>query len=677
MNPKSSVIACLLAALTVLSACSSRSHSSSSSSNPTTDAETSASSVTDTITPEEPPTLSNKEIHAMNTNNPLYTALLEKVNDRETPITWLFIGDSITANDGNSAEEFSNYPEIFQKYLINGLLRPYDTVVNTAVSGWRIANCNYNASVKPYNPDVVFLNIGTNDSFASDTDANAFREKVEAFLDQVKTGGAIPIVIASGSFSDNWGDVNQKNNFLKRYFNAIEGAAKQKETLFVDLFHAYEADRAHASLHYFCSDTVHPSRAGFLFIAQTILRQLGIANEESPILKQDPSVIYDAEPMLERLDITLDLSDYITASSDFKNQSRFFSRGFTMAGGPSAIGKSESFITRRTISQQLMNNLKDGKTVLLPGSLSDIQKALSACDSQKILLLFPEVYAVTGENLIGEGDWIETLTTLLQQAKALDLYPVLVTPPTAPNGPARHYSNDELAEAMRTVADSQAIPLIDLNRYFADLKALRTDYHASLFDKNGILNYAGAAEAAMLIAEAFGQDSSLYSTKSCKELYYPQIWGTQGAGNFFYYYQAKANNKLVELDFIPYDSAFTTKGTFSLSSKNVNLYIGQYVLDVLPQYNVVKGFQAPAGGTAKVTIKMKSHSSDDQLFLVVKNNDKTVAINGKDKTVMTTNHGANKTLTFDVELTENEYLYFIFTAESAQRGYVLINITYD
>jgi len=244
------------------------------------------------IISETMPTLSDKETNTMNRQNPYYTELLKRVEDRTTPITWLFIGDSITANDGNSADDFSNYPEIFQKYLINGLLRPADTVINTAVSGWRIANCNYDVSVKPYAPDVVFLNIGTNDSFASDADAAAFREKVEAFLDKVKAGGAIPVVIASGSFSDNWVDEKQKSNFLQRYFAAIEGAAQSRETLFVDLFHAYEADRAHASLHYFCSDTVHPSRAGFLFIAQTLIRQLGIANESSPILAQDPSEMY-------------------------------------------------------------------------------------------------------------------------------------------------------------------------------------------------------------------------------------------------------------------------------------------------------------------------------------------------------------------------------------------------
>jgi len=627
------------------------------------------------IISETMPTLSDKETNTMNRQNPYYTELLKRVEDRTTPITWLFIGDSITANDGNSADDFSNYPEIFQKYLINGLLRPADTVINTAVSGWRIANCNYDVSVKPYAPDVVFLNIGTNDSFASDADAAAFREKVEAFLDKVKAGGAIPVVIASGSFSDNWVDEKQKSNFLQRYFAAIEGAAQSRETLFVDLFHAYEADRAHASLHYFCSDTVHPSRAGFLFIAQTLIRQLGIANESSPILAQDPSEMYLAEPLLDRLSITLDLSRYTTKSSDFSAICRIFPRGFVMAGGPSAIGRSDCFITRRTLAQHLMSNLKDGKTSLLHGSLTTIQAELERLDTNKPLLLYPEAYAVTGEPLVGEDPQAE-LTALVTETKNKGVSLLLITPPVVSETSPRSQANERLAEAMRTVAKAQDVTLIDLNAYFADIGKENPTYLAKLFDEKEVLGYAGAAEAAMLIAESLGMDSSLFSTKSFKELYYPQIWGAQGAGHYYYYYQAKADHTLQELEFIPYDSPFTTKGTFSLSFKNVNLNVGQYVLNVLPQYNVVKAFKAPVGGTVTVTVQMKSHSSDDQLFLVVTNDGDIVTINGKDKTVITTNHGANKTVTFQTELKADSLLSFVFTAATAQRGYVLLNVTY-
>ena len=303
-----------------------------------------------------------------------------------------------------------------------------------------------------------------------------------------------------------------------------------------------------------------------------------------------------------------------------------------------------------------MSNLKDGKTSLLPGSLSEIEAALAEVDAEKILFLYPEDTA----------DTAEALTSLLDAAGEKGISVVLITPP----------GKDTLAEAMRTAAKERELTLIDLNAYFAALAEADRSYHGTLFDENGVLNYAGAVEAAMLIAEAFGLDSSLYSVNSFKEDFYPQSWGIQGAGNFYYYYRAKATGKLSELSYIPLDSSFTTKGKFSIEGKSISLFAGQSVFHVLPQYDVVKAFKAPADGMAKVTVQMKSHSTENELFLTVKNGEETVIINGKEKIGFTTNAGAYKTVTFDVELKKDTFLYFILRADTAQQGYILENITY-
>ena len=80
------------------------------------------------------------EATALNSGNPLFGRLRSMVTEPDRRLTWLFTGDSITANDGNSADAFASYPEIFRNYLISDLHRTGDSVVNTAVSGWKISD---------------------------------------------------------------------------------------------------------------------------------------------------------------------------------------------------------------------------------------------------------------------------------------------------------------------------------------------------------------------------------------------------------------------------------------------------------------------------------------------------------------------------------------------------------
>lgn len=91
--------------------------------------------------------------------------MLKKVSQPETSLTWLFTGDSITANDNNYSNGFRNYSEIFESYLVNDLGRKNDSVVNTAVSGRRISDISYAADIASFSPDVVYVKIGTTTLF--------------------------------------------------------------------------------------------------------------------------------------------------------------------------------------------------------------------------------------------------------------------------------------------------------------------------------------------------------------------------------------------------------------------------------------------------------------------------------------------------------------------------------
>ena len=94
------------------------------------------------------------------------TAVNEKIRgllERETPVTYLFMGDSIT--HGVVTEGYDNVPQLFAKYL-DELGRTDDVVLNTGVTNATIATTldQIEPRLMRYRPDVVMIMLGTNDS---------------------------------------------------------------------------------------------------------------------------------------------------------------------------------------------------------------------------------------------------------------------------------------------------------------------------------------------------------------------------------------------------------------------------------------------------------------------------------------------------------------------------------
>lgn len=589
----------------------------------------------------------------MNMQSAFYNILIEKIENTDSPITWLFVGDSITANDGNSAEEFACYPEIFQHYLINDLHRTSDCVVNTAVSGWKISDINYNNSVGRFNPDVVFVNIGTNDSFATDSDAELFSQKLTKLTADICDGGAVPIIIASGSFSDNWGDINQKSNFSARYFDSVLKAVDKTNSLFVNLYDAYEKDRAHSSGVFFCSDTVHPSRAGFLFIAQTIIRDLGIEVGNSAIMSADPDNICNYEDIAKTVNkggVYLDycIGDSARIKSAFKN-------GVTLAGGSTVAGEGK-YITRRTLLQLLSNNIKNGTADFEFGSITEISDKVDKIDTSKLLILYPEKYTLNGRYISKNAR--SALENLISSFRGEML---IVVPPC-----------EELDETVRAIAEEKSIPYVDLSRYLDSVKADDELLYSSLIESEGVLTSSGAVEAASLILSFLGEDFSLISSKSYTELFYPQVWGKQNTNCFSYLYHRNGSDVISELEFIPSSSSLNAKNKFSLSQKNVTLYIGQSVLSVLNNYSIIKSFNPPENGNVLITVRLKSHSSENSLKLTVRNGESIIA-----EEIFKTNFGAYKIIKINTTAKIDTPIHFEVSSTIGEIGYMLENITYS
>ncbi len=592
---------------------------------------------------------------ALNSGNPLFLRLRSMVKDSDGRLTWLFTGDSITANDGNSADAFASYPEIFRNYLISDLHRTGDSVVNTAVSGWKIADVNYERSVKRENPDVMLVDIGTNDDFSTDESAAEFSKKLKKLVYDCMNDGIIPVVIASGCFSDNWTDERQKSNFDQRYFEAVRGAAAESGALFVDLYHAYARDREFASDWLFCHDTVHPSRGGFLFIAQNVIRDLGLVCPGSAILSAKPDCLYGKETVCRTDGRNLVYSGF--AGGNLKKAADAFGRGVVMTGGPCALGEGH-FVTRRSLPQLLKNNQKNVKTLYC--GLEEIMLSLDDSDRRGLVIVMPEKTA--DDSGIYSGREREILEKIADGAALSGFTLLLVASP----------SDRIFAAAVRETAEERGIPYVDACGYFDSVKNAAPDIYVTLTDENGLLSCGGAVEVASLVCISLGiSDISLFSSKTYAEEFDASVWGNQGENGFEYLYYSKASGQAVPFDFIGRDSDYRNAGRYSLKSKNVSLFAGQAVFGVLPQYGVIKKFTAPHSGHVMITVMTKSHSSEDSIAL-------SVTAGGAEiySSFFRTNGGAYRSAVFETDVEEGMDICFRMSSGTGETGYILERITY-
>lgn len=623
-----------------------------------------------------------------NKTNSYEQTLHSYVNDKTTPRTWLFVGDSITANDGNVSDGFRNYSEIFESYLTNDLGRPDDTIVNTAVSGWKIGNINYQRDIAAYNPDVVYVKIGTNDSFASDLDAAVFKADLKTLFKKIKESGAIPVIAVANGFSSNWGLTSQTENFAARYPTVIRELAYEMDLLMVDYYSVYAADKSRSDNNWFNADTIHPNRQGYLALAQTFINDLDLAVANSTILAQNPDTVTAVEKMPEMVLASGAFDDYITDGTTvtLADVKSLLINGFELMGGSNAVGESSSLITRRGMDQLLSFNNQKGRQNSVYGNLDTLGTKLSALGSEKAILLMPEAFDANGNNLASTSGNKAAIAAMVDSAITNGKKIVLITPPSIYNNTTRNTATTALSVVVKEVAAEKNIPLIDLNAYLDNIAANETRIKTEWLDANGMLNYAGAVDSAMLVAYGLGIDYTAFSSKSFSEDFTAENWGTQGINNFYYLFKTKVTGEYAELPFITAEAAAEPwiANRYANADPYKFLFIGKQAFHVANDYNPAKAFKAPIGGTVQVTLNIKRSLPDvteggtnGSMYLKVFKNDEQIAIKGEEKTVtVLAGGGAYQTYVFNVDVKKNTMLYIVPECAQATEGYMTEKVTY-
>jgi len=201
------------------------------------------------------------------------------------PITWVFLGDSITQGVTHT-HGFRSYVEHFAERVRGELGRRGDAVINSGVSGTTSDDLlpEFHWRAGRFAPDVVFVMFGTNDILGGENGVRGFRYRLDQIVQRSRDVGATvvlqtpPPVLAEGE---------RRPDLITTYSAAVRQVASDLGVLVVDhaAHWAQAADDAGAEVapDGWLDDTFHPGARGHHEMMLTLLRALGIEDPSSPV----------------------------------------------------------------------------------------------------------------------------------------------------------------------------------------------------------------------------------------------------------------------------------------------------------------------------------------------------------------------------------------------------------
>lgn len=197
----------------------------------------------------------------------------------ETPVTWLFYGDSITHGAAHT-NGHRDYSQIFNERVRHELGRPNDTILNTAISGNTTKNLleGFDNRVGRFSPDFVFLMIGMNDcSDNNDISLKNFTDNLAKLCSLLDGMGTLCVLQTTCPILPNTSP-DRINNF-DDYMQTIRDIAIDKNLPLID--HTKYWRENPGSFYLWMSNEFHPNEYGHRVFAKLIFEQLGIFDPAS------------------------------------------------------------------------------------------------------------------------------------------------------------------------------------------------------------------------------------------------------------------------------------------------------------------------------------------------------------------------------------------------------------
>lgn len=200
-------------------------------------------------------------------------------------LTWVCTGDSITQGLVHTHGE-RTYVDHLHELIRGDMSRIHDTVINTAMSGWRIVLLleDFERRVTRWNPDVVMLMVGTND--CSDAgpfptiSAEEFGASIVEFVRRVRDVGAIPVLQTPPTIDVQHAPERAR---ISAFAEAVRTVATRENIILIDQFARFAELGGDDLTGGLLSDAFHPGVAGHAVLAREIARELGLR----PVAERD------------------------------------------------------------------------------------------------------------------------------------------------------------------------------------------------------------------------------------------------------------------------------------------------------------------------------------------------------------------------------------------------------
>ena len=195
----------------------------------------------------------------------------------------VFTGDSITHGPLHT-KGYRSYTEHFRERLKekfkNNIVKEHISVFNTGVSGATTRDIirDFNICVNIYDPDIVFIMLGMNDSSNEIVPLEEYRKNILELINKVREIGAIPIIQTSNIIKM---DLSRKS--LKFYMDILREVVRENDVMIIDHYsHWGDLEKEISNIkNELLSDLIHPNEKGHLEMAKFIFKELDIFEEES------------------------------------------------------------------------------------------------------------------------------------------------------------------------------------------------------------------------------------------------------------------------------------------------------------------------------------------------------------------------------------------------------------
>lgn len=193
-----------------------------------------------------------------------------------SPLTWVFTGDSITQGAVHTYGH-SSFPEIFAEHVRWEMSRKMDIVINSGISGNKSLDVleSLEWRVLRFNPGVVFLMIGTNDSALGENGKILFENNLTALIQKIRYSECFCIVNTPNAIClDGY---SKAHSMLPDYVQIIRRVAEVQDVMLIDHFAYWNVTKPTKDmLMGWLDDSIHPNVYGHRAIAKLIFQALGI-----------------------------------------------------------------------------------------------------------------------------------------------------------------------------------------------------------------------------------------------------------------------------------------------------------------------------------------------------------------------------------------------------------------